>query len=745
MRRWTFQALTIGLLAALGAAVSAAPSPAAPAPATPAVAPDVKTAEPAAGPRTCEGPPEPVIVRGSDVMRQALSYYTRGRLHMMAGENLLAAQQFRRAAALAPDVGRIWLFLGVTAADSGDLAGAAESLDKALALAAANPAALYLRARVAEKQDDSKQAADLYKRLLAAAPHNSAQRILGTYYLAKIDQRNKDIEGATALFESLLELIKEPQGYFQRYNEVMALFAQQAKIKEELGRMYLIRGASDKAIGLFKELLDAHPADRGLMELMTAAHLQKKDFDGARTWARKMIDAFPEDVQGYQRLAEIFTAEGKPQNILPELEKLHREHPDNRAAAFQLAELYRAAGRTDDAAALYRGLLAAMEKAPRGASAVAAGLRLADIELLADRPVEALAALGAVMGADLTENPAGARVEQLVATLKDPVAVLQNAQRLVGDDVKGFGPFVAVALLAEQAKSLDAAVALYDKAIAREPKAAVAYARKAEILIRTNHLEDALAVFQAALRAGVDTADFRRRMGMIMERLGRPVDALAQYRLARKADPNNLAVRYLILGVLARTGQVKEAETELKTLLAGDPENAAVRYLLATAYAMEGDGPAAEKELQQVLARKPDHAPSKSDLATLWAQRGANIAEAEKLAREALKADPKSPAYLGSLGWVLYKEGNIADAAKLLQEAVAGAPDLNGQWWDFLGDAYWRLGNSAEAVKAWEAAIRILKTQGPVGVAAGLNHVETKVKSVQAGQTPTVAPLAAKD
>ena len=73
---------------------------------------------------------------------------------------------------------------------------------------------------------------------------------------------------------------------------------------------------------------------------------------------------------------------------------------------------------------------------------------------------------------------------QIIERLPDPAKVLQDAQRLVPDENRNYAPFVLVGMLAEQAKRPDDAMALYDKAIAREPKASIAYWRKADLLIR---------------------------------------------------------------------------------------------------------------------------------------------------------------------------------------------------------------------------------------------------------------------
>jgi tetratricopeptide (TPR) repeat protein len=877
MRNLLLSALVIGLLAAAGPAAGAGQPAAAPSapqfpadvPAAPAPAktgefapkpPDAPPIENLQGGLGAEAPASEPL--GPNVSAEALHHFLIGRLYMSQADNAKAAAEFREAVALAPGAARFWLDLGLTAHDSGRGTEAIAAFDKAISLAPDDPAALYFRARVARdearvaaNQGDAAKAADIQKmaaghlkHLLDTAAYNSPFRILAMAQLAQLLQETKDLAGAIAQYESLLEALREPQGYFSRYPDIVNLFQNQIQLRDQLARLYLVHNDSDKAIALFQDLMKEAPDSApAIMNLIYMAYFQKKDYPAARTWARRMIEAKPEDGGGYQRLAETFKAEGKADLVIPEFEQYHRGHPANRTAALQLAEAYKTAGRTDDAAALYQELLGALDKTQP--SAVAAAIRLAEIEVQANRPVEALAALAAVLDPSGPDgDPVRARIVQIIATAPDAAALYKDAQRLAGDDVKAFGPFVIVGLLAEYVKQSDEAMVLYDKAIARDPKAMIPYTQKAGLLLQQKHMEEALAVYESAIKAGVRVGpESQRKMGMILEYLGQPKEALVQYRLAHAAAPMNKVYWYGLTTALARTGNLDEAEKELKDILKIDPRedeahaqlalvyvtkgdlaaaeksaaqaaalkpeaitpkallidirieqkqfgeaerlareilkdhpdavavrlklgtllmaqkkyqeavdelqailtadarNVTVRYVLAGVYSRLGDGAASEKQLERVLADQPGHPAANNDLGYQWADRGVRLPQAEKMIREALKSDPQSPSYLDSLGWVLYKQGKFEDAVKALLTATTAAPELDGVLWDHLGDAYWQLKKKPEAVKAWETAAKLLKAAGGADRAADLDRVEKKVQSVQAGQAPAVAPLAAKE
>ncbi len=496
--------------------------------------------------------PQPELLplpRDAETARQAVHHYVLGRLLLMNQDFRGAAPELRQAAALAPNVARIWTNLGLAYNDSGNIQGAADALDKALKLAPDDPAALYFRARVARSLKDPKTAADCLKHLLDVEPKVTPYRILGTYHLAQIEQEAHDADIAAGRAEaaaadlnasighaeSLLEMLADPQSFFQRYPDIAALFQNQAQLKETLVRLYVVRGTPEKAIPLLNDLLADRPTHPALLAALEQAYIFNRDFDNAKKTARRLIEAYPDDVAGYQRLAEAYRAEGKAPEVVIELEEYRKAHPKNLIITFQLADAYTLFGRTDDAAALYRDVLTAADKTQSSTSFAA--LKLADIEAQAKRPVEALAVLADVMTVGPSEASMLVRAAQIIERLPDPAKVLQDAQRLVPDENRNYAAFVLVGMLAEQAKRPDDATALYDKAIAREPKASIAYSRKADLLIQANKHADALKIYEAALEAGVDLPLFHRKMGMILEFLDRPKEALEQYQTARAAPP----------------------------------------------------------------------------------------------------------------------------------------------------------------------------------------------------------------
>ena len=113
----------------------------------------------------------------------------------------------------------------------------------------------------------------------------------------------------------------------------------------------------------------------------------------------------------------------------------------------------------------------------------------------------------------------------------------------------------------------------------------------------------------------------------------------------------------------------------------------------------------AEKYFRKALDMAPDFPEALNYLGYMWAERNVNLDEARQLLERAVKAEPKNGAYLDSLGWVYYKLGRVQDALRLIQEAIRNTEEPDGTLYDHLGDIYNTLNQPEKAREAWRKAL----------------------------------------
>ncbi len=680
----------LALLVAVAVAGCAARSSAEPDPSSLASASLASADAPPA--RDCLPAPAALEPPGADPLQQALRHYVRGRLLMSQQATVSAAAELRQAAHLAPNVPRIWLNLGLAQYDAGKVSQAVASLEKALALSPTAEPALYFRGRIAAARGDLARAADCFTRLLDAADEGTPFHMLGTYHLARVQSNLGNLGAAAAAYENLLDEIAEPQPFFRRYPELYLIYRSKVKLRTRLGELLLGQGQADRAVTILEAALEERPRNADLLDLLVRAHLARKDYPAARESAEQLIDVQPEGALGYRRLVETYEAQGRPDAVIGILERHYRQHAENQALGLLLASAYEKAGRDADAVRLYRDLC----RPGTGTGAdPSAALKLADIHLEAGRPVEALQALASTMVTEVFHSSVLVKAAKIIDGLKAPTETYAGARRLVEGDVSHYGPFVLVGMLAETAGRPADALSLYDKAISRQPKAAIAYSRKADLLIRDGRLEDALAVYRTAVGAGLGLPVFHRKMGMLLDELGRMDEAVAAYREARQGAPRDRPTSYFLASALAKTGEWDNAVEVLKTLLTHHPKDLRAMIQLAGLHLGRDDLDAAEDVVLRARDLHPDATGPLAVLAEIR-YRQERYDAAVALCRRVLKADPDRQSLRVLMAYALAGSEDLDAAVNEVRALLAADPE-NVEWRYLLAGFYTEMGEEEAA------------------------------------------------
>ncbi|HAI13452.1 MAG TPA: hypothetical protein DCM28_17220 [Phycisphaerales bacterium] len=117
-----------------------------------------------------------------------------------------------------------------------------------------------------------------------------------------------------------------------------------------------------------------------------------------------------------------------------------------------------------------------------------------------------------------------------------------------------------------------------------------------------------------------------------------------------------------------------------------------------------GHNDRSEQIMLKLLAKHPDHGPANNGLGYAWANAGRNLDKALVMIQKAVESDPENAAYLDSLGWVYYKLGKFdlaVDKLTLARQAPGGDYPVI---LDHLGDAQYRKGDVADAIRTWQRA-----------------------------------------
>ena len=262
------------------------------------------------------------------------------------------------------------------------------------------------------------------------------------------------------------------------------------------------------------------------------------------------------------------------------------------------------------------------------------------------------------------------------------------------------------------------------------------------------NLDKALANFENGLRLdGADPASHERLALLLIRakppRYDRAIDIL---QAARKKFTDRPALSYLLGIALSQAKRHNEAlaafsdaqalaETNREELL-----NAEFYFSYGAAAEQAGLFDKAAELLKRSIELDANNAQSYNYLGYMWADRNEHLDEAGELIKKAIALEPDKGEYLDSLGWFYFRKGDFDRALKellhaqenvLLEEQKDDATVL-----DHIGEAYLKLGKTAEALSAWQKSLAIEENKK---VAEKIEAAKQKL--TKGNDTPPPAPV----
>ena len=446
----------------------------------------------------------------------------------------------------------------------GDVAGAIAAFRKAAALA---PDAAEIRAELAAlfaRQSRADEALAEAQAALAIDPANrEAHRILGFVFAARVDN-----EPGGDQVPSAVENARKAAAHFEK-----ARAGRPADPPSELtlGRLYVITGDFDRAIGILGSFLNEQPGYPEAILLLSDAHAGKGD-------TRAAITA---------------------------LEQVTAAQPRMPRAAIRLAELYEMDARWAEAAALYAQLIA---ETPRMGSVLRP--RMATALLNAGRLDEARGILRELTAA----SPSDAGLLYLVSQAELRAGMLgdaeQAARRIIAIDTADPRGAAALADVLIARREFPRAIETLQPWIEKSASGTLAIdademigPRAAHVLGELGRHERAVELLERLSRRLPDDMDVRFELGAAFARANRPTDAERIFRDIVAADPAHaLALNYLGYMLADRGERLEEAVSLISRALAIEPDNPSYHDSLGWAYFRQKRLDLAEQHLAKAAA-----------------------------------------------------------------------------------------------------------------------------------------------
>jgi tetratricopeptide (TPR) repeat protein len=160
--------------------------------------------------------------------------------------------------------------------------------------------------------------------------------------------RHEDSGEAHLLMASILLLADDAQAALKEVQRALQLDAKLPTVQAWYGRVLMRLGDTEKAKAAFKTELASNANDFESNLYLGVLLRQDKQLDEARTHLQRAIQLRPREQYARYHLAAVYAAAGKPNDALPLLEGVLKEHGDFVEARVLLASVYYRLNRKED-------------------------------------------------------------------------------------------------------------------------------------------------------------------------------------------------------------------------------------------------------------------------------------------------------------------------------------------------------------------------------------------------------------
>jgi tetratricopeptide (TPR) repeat protein len=268
----------------------------------------------------------------------------------------------------------------------------------------------------------------------------------------------------------------------------------------------------------------------------------------------------------------------------------------------------------------------------------------------------------------------------------------------------------------EKPENIDAALGLFERALALDAEFALAHAafaeaswRKYEATREATWVDRARAAGARAVDLSPTLAQGRVTLAMIATGTGRYEEAVTALEAVLTDDPTN-ADAYRELGrAYEALGAVDKAEGTFERAIRARPGDWLAYNQLGAFFSRRRDFASAALQFEQVVALTPDNARGYSNLGGTYAQLRRDD-EAIAALEKSVSLSPASAA-LSNLGTIYFRQGRYQDAARAFEQAAdARAGDY--RIWRNLGSAYrFTPGNADKARQAFARAAELAERE----------------------------------
>ncbi|MBI4890453.1 MAG: tetratricopeptide repeat protein [Acidobacteria bacterium] len=554
----------------------------------------------------------------------------------------------------------------------------------------------------------------------------NSRRILGRLYTARIregqqNRMNEDmLKQAITQYEKvgeksptdidnwlmlgrLYKLAQNSVASEKAYKKALELQSDNEEGLTGLAMVYSDLGDTAGASQMLKKVVDKNPSTRTLMAL-ASAYEQLKEYRQAADAYKRALDLNKDNTDLKRAYAESLFKADDLAAAKPVFEELGMEDPTDLLSALRLSQIFR---QQHDFAKAHEYARKASKLDPNNLEIQYNEVSLLEAE---GKTNEAIAKLKEVLaGMDKRPSSTGERSNRVI--LLERLGILyrfseqtQNAvatfQEIADLDPEAAPRAMAQAIDALRAgKDFAAAEKLTKSSLQKYPQDRILKSVAATVYTDLSHFKEAETILKTMFDGKSDRETWI---------------ALAQVYEKQKNHAE-------MAKAIDKAGELSKTPEETET----------IHFMRGAMYERQKKFDLAENEFKQVLKLNPESASALNYLGYMLADRNVRLPEALEMVRKAVDLEPNNGAFLDSLGWVYFRMNRMDEAVEQLKRSLERSsrdPTVH----EHLGDVYQGMDNLKDAITQWERSLTEWQSNAPSDIdQAEIAKIQKKVEGAK--------------
>ena len=464
---------------------------------------------------------------------------------------------------------------------------------------------------------------------------------------------------------------RNPDLALQQFQRVAALDPDNPGVQTQVGVSQIDAGQAQQGIATLEQVFGTEAGAPIAGPALVAMELRERHLDKAAEVAAELIKRDAKNPIYHILLGEVRTAQQDYSAAESAFRAALAINPDLSAATRDLAQVYMATGRGDEARNLYNQLLA------KDPNEVAALLGLADTYIAQQKWTEAIDTINRARTGAPNDSAPGLKLvgvyekrqdwtnaktlaAELAAQFPGDANIFDTqgqAQLAAGDTNGAASSFKRASELApnsapilsrylgalNSAKYFTEARGVLQQAVARDPKNSALKADLIRVEGEIDGIDAAVAKARALATSDPENNIYDLVSAELYEKAARTSDAIAVLENATAAKPSDEGVAIALARLYYRSGEFSRAEGVLAPRLKADPNSRALSMAMAQQYWATGRAQDAKKLFGDLIVREPSDVVALHSLAEI-ATTERNWPEATDYLNRARAAAPNDPA-----------------------------------------------------------------------------------------------------